>query len=107
MVREYTEEQKYILVKKRVEKIKGFYVHLTVYIIVNIFISGVIVFGLMNDNNGYNFRKAIIHFGTYSTWLFWGIGLFFHWLGVFGSNLFFGKDWEKKKIEKYMNDNKF
>ena len=101
----YTEEQKYILAKKRVEKIKGFYIHLAVYIIVNIFISGVIVFGLMNDK--YDFAEAITHFGTYSTWLFWGIGLFFHWLGVFGSNLFFGKDWEKKKIEKYMDDNKF
>ncbi len=104
----YTEEQKYILAKKRVEKIKGFYIHFAVYVAVNIFISGIIVFGLTNDSDSeYNFAEAITHFGTYSTWLFWGIGLFFHWLGVFGSNLFFGKDWEKKQIEKYMDDSKF
>ena len=106
MERDYSEEQKYILAKKRVEKIKGFYIHLAVFIVINIFISAVIVFGLMNDDT-YNFIEAVTHFGTYSTWLFWGIGLFFHWLGVFGSNLFFGKDWEKKKIEQYMDDNKF
>ncbi|MCT4699391.1 2TM domain-containing protein [Tenacibaculum haliotis] len=106
MERDYSEEQKYILAKKRVEKIKGFYIHLVVYVLVNIFISGIIIFGLTSEDQ-YSFVEALTHFGTYSTWLFWGIGLFFHWLGVFGSNLFFGKDWEKKKIEQYMDDNKF
>lgn len=104
----FTEGQKYLLAKKRVEKIKGFYIHLAVYIIVNIFISAIIIYGLTNDSDGaYGFQGAITHFGTYSTWLFWGIGLFFHWLGVFGTNMFFGKDWEKKKIEEYMDDHKF
>jgi len=103
---DYSEEQKYILAKKRVEKIKGFYVHLAVYIVVNIFISGIIIFGLTSEDK-LSFLDAVTHFGTYSTWLFWGIGLFFHWLGVFGSNLFFGKDWEQKKINEYMNDNDF
>lgn len=108
MERNYTEEQRYIVAKKKVEKIKGFYIHLSVYIIVNIFISAIIIYGLTNDSDHeYGFQGAISHFGTYSTWLFWGIGLFFHWLGVFGTNLFFGKDWEKKKIEKYMDDHKF
>ena len=104
----FAEQQRYIVAKKKVEKIKGFYIHLVVYIIVNIFISSIIIYGLTSDSDGeYDFHGAITHFGTYSTWLFWGIGLFFHWLGVFGSNLFFGKDWEKKKIEKYMDDHKF
>jgi len=104
----FTEEHKYLLAKKRVEKIKGFYIHLAVYIVVNIFISAIIIYGLTNDNDGeYGFAGAITHFGTYSTWLFWGIGLFFHWLGVFGTNMFFGKDWERKQLEKYMDDHKF
>jgi hypothetical protein len=33
--------------------------------------------------------------------------MFFHWLGVFGSTVFFGKNWEKKQLEKYMDDTKF
>lgn len=102
MERDFTEEQKYIKAKKKVEKIKGFYIHLAVYIGVNIFISCVIIFGFMND--GYTFIESITNFGFYSTWLFWGIGLFFHWIGVFGSNLFLGKDWEDRKIKEYMNN---
>ncbi|MDB2385571.1 2TM domain-containing protein, partial [Polaribacter sp.] len=97
----FKEEQKYLLAKKRVEKIKAFYIHLAVYLVVNIFLSSIIIYGLTNDSDGeYNFQEAITHFGTYSTWLFWGIGIFFHWIGVFGTEKFFGKDWEKKKIEK-------
>ena len=104
----FADEHKYLLAKKRVEKIKGFYIHFAVYIVVNIFISGIIIYGLANDSdNEFGIGGAMTHFGTYSTWLFWGIGVFFHWLGVFGSNLFFGKDWEKKQIDKYMDDHKF
>jgi hypothetical protein len=105
MEREYIENQKYVQAKKQVEKIKGFYTHFAVYIIVNVLLSGVIIFGLTSDSE-YNFVEAISHFGVYSTWLFWGIGLFFHWLGVFGSTVFFGKNWEQKQIQKYMDDTK-
>jgi hypothetical protein len=102
---EFVKEQKYKQEKKRPKKIKGFYTHFAVYIIVNVFLYGVIIFGLTGDrNNEYNFLQAISHFSVYATWVFWGIGLFFHWLGVFGSAVFFGKNWEKKQIEKYMDD---
>ena len=101
MQRDFTEEQKYIRAKKRVKAIKGFYIHLTVYVLVNIFISGVVVFGLMQSN--YTFKDALSNFGVYSTWVFWGIGMFFHWLGVFGfKSLGLGKDWEEKKIREMM-----
>ncbi|WP_408023255.1 2TM domain-containing protein [Tenacibaculum sediminilitoris] len=105
MERDYIEEHKYLLAKKRVEKIKGFYWHLVVYIIVNIFISTVIVLGLMNEDK-LTFTKAISNFGVYATWFFWGIGMFFHWLGVFGTNMFFSKDWEQRKVKEYMKNNK-
>ena len=102
MEREFIENQKYIQAKKRVKKIKGFYIHFVVYSVVNIFLSGIIISGLTSDNE-YNFAEAISHFGVYSTWIFWGIGLFFHWLGVFGfQSLGLGKDWEEKKIKELM-----
>ena len=44
MQRDFTQEQSYIRAKKRVKAIKGFYVHFIVYVLVNIFISGVIIF---------------------------------------------------------------
>jgi hypothetical protein len=101
----FRQKDSFIRAKKRVKAIKGFYVHLIVYIVVNIFISGIIIFGLMRS--GYNFVEAICHLGVYSTWFFWGIGMFFHWLGVFGSTVFFGKNWERKQLEKYMDNTKF
>ena len=100
---EFTKEQNYIRAKKRVKAIKGFYIHLLVFVIVNIFISGVVIFGLLQSN--YSFYDAITNFGVYSTWLFWGIGMFFHWLSVFGLNLLgLGNNWEEKKIKEFMNE---
>ena len=101
MEKDFTKEQNYMKAKKRVKAIKGFYVHLMVYVIVNIFISAVIVFGLLQSN--YSFYDAITNFAVYSTWLFWGIGMFFHWMGVFGfKSIGFGTDWEEKKIKEFM-----
>ena len=57
--------------------------------------------------SGESFAEAISNFGVYSTPLFWGIGLFFHWFGVFGTKfLGFGKDWEERKIKELMEKEK-
>ncbi len=100
MEKRYLEEQRYLKAKKRVKDIKGFYGHLTAYIGVNIFLTAIIVFGMMNDGKG--FKDAITNFGAYSTWLFWGIGIFFHWLGVFGFGNVVSKEWEERKIRELM-----
>ena len=99
----YIEEHKYLLAKKRVEKIKGFYVHLIVYVLVNIFVSSVVVYGLTTDNR-MNFTDAVTHIGVYVTWFSWGIGIFFHWLGVFGFPSFLSGDWEERKIKELMDE---
>ena len=102
MQRDFRQEHSYIKAKKRVKDIKGFYVHLSVYIAVNIFISGIIIYGLISS--GDTFSETISNFGVYSTWVFWGIGMFFHWLGVFGfKSIGFGKDWEERKIKEMMD----
>ena len=36
----------------------------------------------------------------------WGIGVFFHALNTFKLNPFFGKDWEKRKIEELLEKDK-
>lgn len=108
MEQNFIQEQQYIKAKKRVKAIKGFYVHAIVYVIVNIFLSGIIIFGLLQSGDTLN--EVISNFGVYSTWIFWGIGMFFHWLGVFGfKSLGLGKDWEEKKIKELMEkeDKKF
>ena len=100
--KETIEGIKYLQAKKRVEKIKGFYVHFGVYIAVNVFISSIVIYGLTYDD-GDSYSEAFSNFGVYSTWVFWGIGVFFHWLGVFGFNSMFGKNWEEKKIKEIIN----
>jgi len=90
--------------KKRVLEIKGFYIHLTVYVMVNTFISTMKIVGNMGD--GESFIDAFLDFGTFAVWFFWGIGLFFHGIKVFSYNPLFGKDWEQKQIQKFMDKEK-
>jgi hypothetical protein len=54
--------------------------------------------------SGYSFTDTFSNFGVYSTWIFWGIGIFFHWMGVFGfRSLGFSRDWEERKIQAYLD----
>jgi hypothetical protein len=43
---------------------------------------------------------------TFSTAFFWGIGLLAHGLSVFGRYVFFGQNWEEKKIQELMDKDK-
>ncbi|WP_290700553.1 2TM domain-containing protein [Lacinutrix sp.] len=92
----YEREEAYLRAKKRVKKIVGFYWHLFWYVLVNIFI----VFTTSQHLNGEDFWSIRV----FSTPIFWGIGLVFHFMGVFGPNFMFSKAWEKRKIEKIMDD---
>ena len=88
------DENSYSLAKKRVKKIKGFYIHLTVYLVYNI------LFIIKNTTAaGWSGFKGTIT--TIS--LFWGVGLLFHWYGVFGKNFLFSKEWEETKIIELMD----
>lgn len=102
MEKEFTQEQKYILARKRVEKISKFYKHLAVYVIVNTFLSAIFIVGDVND--GDTFIEAFINYHNYKIWMFWGIGIVFQALNTFGINFIFNKDWEQQKIKKYMNE---
>ena len=90
------EHKKYEKAKKRVKAISGFYQHLMIYILVNLGILAVKYFNIENE-------ESYIRFSTFSTAFFWGIGLMFHALSVFGASLFLGWDWEEKKIRELMD----
>jgi hypothetical protein len=96
----FNRDERYEIAVKRVKSIKGFYVHLIVYILVNIFI---IAGNLMNNSNNDPFFWS---WQTFSTALFWGIGLLAHGLSVFGKNLFFSSNWEEKKIQEFLDKDK-
>lgn len=86
MTNPMTEEEIYRQARKRVEEKKGFLIHFAVYIIVNALL--IIIWALTGD--GY----------PWFAWPLggWGIGLMFHFLGVY----FFNKetDWERREIER-------
>jgi hypothetical protein len=86
--------------KKRVEQLKGFYVHLAVYVVVNAFILVNIYIASVRD--GEPFGK----WGHFFTLIFWGIGLAFHGIKAFNFNPFFGRDWEERQIQKYIDKDK-
>jgi hypothetical protein len=81
-------QEAYEKAKKRVEAKIGFYIHLAVFVGVNLLL---IVINLMTAPGHLWFRWPLMG---------WGIGLFFHGVGVFAS--FKGDSIKKRMIEKEM-----
>ncbi|MDX1762074.1 MAG: 2TM domain-containing protein [Christiangramia sp.] len=99
MERDYKKEYSYKAAQKKVKDIKGFYVHLLVYIFVN-----AAIFIVSTHDTG--FIDGLSEISNYSIIFFWGIGLLAHWASVFGPNFLFGKSWEEKKIKELMDQDK-
>jgi hypothetical protein len=93
------EEQKYIRAKKRVKSIRGFYSHLAVYLGVNLLL---VILRIISDES----LEILWDWTTYNTAIFWGIGLLFHALNVFGMGFILGNDWEERKIKELMDKDK-
>lgn len=105
MYEEYAQEFKnnesFEIAYRKVKRIKGFYSHLKVYIIVNAII---IISSLNRIYIGNHFEiRGFNNWEIYSTAFYWGIALAIHAFTVFGPDIFFSRDWEQKKIQKYMN----
>lgn len=90
---------KYLEAVKRVKRIKGFYIHLLVYICVNSFIVYINFQDLKPGESYFQWQNFL-------TLLFWGVGLAAHGLSVFLPNFILGKDWEEKKIRELMDKNR-
>jgi hypothetical protein len=97
----FNEDKSYILAKKRVDELKGYYIHLAIYIIVNIVIFSFKIYD--NMQSGDTLYEALTSYSTYLTAFFWGIGLLSHTFKTFGLNFILGSNWQQKKIDEYMN----
>lgn len=86
-------ENKYYRAKEKVRAIKKFYLNLVSYFIFIAFLGALNYY--VNEWQYPWFLWAA--FG-------WGIGLVFQAVKVFGLNLFFGKNWEERKIKELMNE---
>lgn len=89
---ENNNESKYIRAKERVDELKKFYSNLTSYTFV---IAGLAALNYYVNQWSYMWFLWAA-FG-------WGIGLVFHAIGTFQLNPFFGKNWEERKIQEYMD----
>jgi uncharacterized protein involved in tolerance to divalent cations len=88
-------DKKYNMAKEKVEKIKGFYVHFTIYCIM------VPVFIWLNALSG-NFPWAVFPI------LGWGFGIFGHASDTFNwRGPVLNKTWEDRKINELMDDENF
>ena len=95
------DEIKYLEAKKRVKQVKGFYIHASVFVLVNAFI---ILEKIINGEHVAG--EPQIKISQFLTIILWGIGLVAHGLTVFLPNFILGKNWEEKKIRELMDKDK-
>ncbi len=91
---EPSEYERYQRAQKQVKEIKGFYGHLTSYVIV----LAILIY--------INLKYTPEYLWFIWTMLGWGIGLFFHAVRVFDWFPFLNKEWEEKKIRQFMEEEK-
>lgn len=99
-------QKAYEIAKKRVKKERDFYIHLAIYVAINIailfFKDRLLYFIDASEKDAEFFQWW--NFSNIITPLVWGIGLFSHWLWAFEKIFVFSKDWEERKIKKMMED---
>jgi hypothetical protein len=85
-----TDLEEYQKAKDRVQEVKGFYAHATMYGLAN---AALVILNLatLKKNDG----------GIWFIWplIGWGIGLAVHAISVFGIGSFLGKAWEERQIQ--------
>lgn len=93
------DEIKYREAVRRVKRIKGFYTHALIYLVINIMI---VIVNIQNLNEG----ESYFQFHNFFTAFFWGIGLLAHGLSVFLPGMILGNNWEERKIRELMDKEK-
>jgi len=98
----YDQDVAYLLAKHKTEKLKRFYMHSIIYVIIN---CGLIFVKVnRNMNNGESFADAFFEFNTFSTAIIWVVVLAIHAFSVFGNTFILGSKWEEEKIKQYIKE---
>ncbi len=95
--------EKYLIAQERVNKIKKFYKHLVVYILVNLFFIGRRIYSDIRHEG--SVIDAFLDLDNYRLFFWWGIALLIHAFIVFGKENLFSKNWEERKVKEYMDKN--
>jgi fatty acid desaturase len=89
-----SEFEQYQKAKKQVEELKGFYSHLTFFVLA----MGLLIF--------INLVYSPHYFWFLWTFCSWGIVVIFHGVFIFNWIPFLGRDWEDQKLAKYLLEEK-
>lgn len=83
------EESQYRRAKQRVAELKGYYIHVSIFVVVNL---GLFLINLVTNRG---------HWWFYWPLLGWGIAVAIHTFTLFADN-WFGSAWEERKIQELM-----
>ncbi len=78
--------------KERIQELRGFYTHLLMFVLINLFLVAV---------------NLLTSWGTwwfYWPLLGWGVGVVVHGAWTFWGRELWGKNWEERKIKELMGD---
>lgn len=88
--------------KKRLKDVKGFYTHLTMYFLINITVSSIIIISGYSGSDF--FGGSPFNIGTFAFWFLWGIAILIHAIQVFYLNSRFGDAWEQRQMKKFLDE---
>jgi len=91
--------KKYIQAKQRVKMLKRFYIHLFLFLVVNIALLFRLL--LLEKDESMNVFVWVV----LNIMITWSIGILIHACIVFKGRLIFSKDYEDRKIEELMREN--
>ena len=89
------EEKLYKQAKKKVARLRSFYSNVLSYFAIGTFLTFICWWTQRDDEE--------IHWWVIWVWIGWGIGIFFHGLGLYRKNILFSDDWEDRKIKEEMD----
>lgn len=90
--------------KKRVQELKGYYSHITIFVIVNVILY-LLKTGMLTSLLPEAFPKESYYYDWInSNILIWTLILIVHTLIVFRDKFTFVKKWEQRQIQKYMDE---
>lgn len=87
----HNDDKLYREARKRVRRKKKFFSHLLSYFTIGLFLTFI------------NWYTRPGHWWVQWVWIGWGIGIFFHAIGLYKRNILFGDEWEEKEIQKEMD----
>lgn len=86
------EIERYKRAQEQVKNLKGFYIHLVIFVLVMAMIIYI------------NLKFTPEYYWFFYVLLGGGIGLLFHALGTFNKNNVFSKEWENRKIQEFIEE---